>query len=213
MPAPIDNLKEAERKVFTATFQDGLLEIFLGCFVLMFAIAPLLSVSLGDFWSSFVFLPFWALVYLAIHFVRKHVVRPRLGQVGFGPARKARLVRFNLWMLLVLVAGLLLGILAAVNPLGPGWIYQAVFGLLVLALASVAAYFLDFDRLYLYGVLFAFSPMVGEWLYQNLGASHHGYPIVFGAAASLMILTGLILFIRFLREHPLPVQGAASVER
>ena len=34
------DLKEAERKVFRSTFQDGLVEIMLGSVVLMFAIAP-----------------------------------------------------------------------------------------------------------------------------------------------------------------------------
>ena len=52
------SLKEAERKVFKATFQDGMWDIFIGCIVLQFAIAPLLSSKLGDFWSSVIFLPF-----------------------------------------------------------------------------------------------------------------------------------------------------------
>ena len=60
------SLKAAERKAFRTTYNDGLVDIFLGCFFLMFVIAPYLSASLGDFWSSAVFLPFWALVYLAI---------------------------------------------------------------------------------------------------------------------------------------------------
>jgi hypothetical protein len=53
------SLKEAERKAFKASFDDGLWDIFLGCFFLIFAIGPYLSPTLGDFWSSMVFLPFW----------------------------------------------------------------------------------------------------------------------------------------------------------
>ena len=93
------SLKEAERKVFRATLQDGLLDIFIGCIVLQFAIAPLLSSRLGDFWSSIVFLPFWALVYGVIWLVRKSIVAPRLGSVKFGSARKTRLTKFTLVML------------------------------------------------------------------------------------------------------------------
>jgi hypothetical protein len=64
--SPQISLKEAERKVFKTTQNDGLWDIFLGCFLLIFVIAPYLSGTLGDLWSSVVFLPFWALVYLAI---------------------------------------------------------------------------------------------------------------------------------------------------
>ena len=65
------DLKEAERKVFRSTFQDGLVEIMLGCIVLMFAIGPFLSPYLGDFWSSAVFLPFWAGVFCLLWAVRR----------------------------------------------------------------------------------------------------------------------------------------------
>ena len=51
------SLREAERKAFRSRYNDGLWDILLGCFFLMFVIAPYLSASLGDFWSSAVFLP------------------------------------------------------------------------------------------------------------------------------------------------------------
>ena len=53
------SLREAERKAFRITHNDGLWDVLLGCYALMFVIAPYLSTSLGDFWSSAVFLPFW----------------------------------------------------------------------------------------------------------------------------------------------------------
>ncbi len=77
-------------------------------------------------------------------------------------------------------------------------------GLTLLIGFSAAAYFLDFPRLYAYGLLGALAPLIGEWLYQNMGASHHGFPIVFGTLAGVMILTGLVTFIRFLQNNPLP---------
>jgi len=52
------SLKEAEQKVFKTAYNDGLWDIFLGCFFMIFVIAPYLSESLGDFWISVVFLPF-----------------------------------------------------------------------------------------------------------------------------------------------------------
>jgi hypothetical protein len=201
------SLKEVERKVFATTFQDGLWDVFIGCVVLILAIGPFLSTTaLGDFWSSVVFLPFWAVVYLAIWLIRKHVVTPRIGVVKFGPSRKVKLSRLVTIGIVVNVAGFILGILSAQASDIPGWVVMTTFGLLMLTIFSVAAYFLDFARLYLYGVLMSLSALVGEWLYINMGASHHGWPITVGTTAAIMISVGLIKFAILLRHHPIPVE-------
>ena len=77
-----------------------------------------------------------------------------------------------------------------------------MLGLFLLVGFSVAAYMLDYTRLYFYGLMLFIAPLVGEWLYAYHGASHHGYPVVFGFSAGVMILTGLVLFIRLLKENP-----------
>jgi len=205
------SLKEAERQVFRTVFQDGLWDVFIGCLVLQFAIAPLLSVSMGDFWSSAVFLPFFGLVFLAIWLMRKYVVTPRVGRVKFGPFRTKKLVRFTLVMLALNCVAFVLGAIAAFTfDLVPGWIITAGFALVVLNGASIAAYFLSFSRLYVYGVMFALSFLVGELLYQHLGVPHHGGPVTFGFTAAAIILTGVVIFGRFLRSHPLPTVESPS---
>ena len=203
------SLKDIERKVFQSTFADGLWDVLLGCwFPLQLAIAPLLSRSMGDFWSSAAFLPFWGAIYLVIRGIRKKVVFPRIGRVELGTVRKSRLKRFSLALLIVNVIALILGLIAALRfrslPVGGP---PFVLGLILLIGFSAAAYFLDFPRLYVYGLLGALAPLIGEWLYQNRGASHHGFPIVFGTLAGVMILTGLVTFIRFMQNNPLPAEG------
>jgi len=200
------SLKDAERRVFQTTFADGLWDVFLGCwFPLQLAIAPLLSVSMGDFWSSAAFIPLWGVVYLVIWLVRKKVVKPRIGRVEFGAARKSKLKKLSAALLIVNVIAFIFGLIAALRfrslPAGGPPI---VLGLTLLIGFSAAAYFLDFPRLYIYGLLGALAPLVGEWLFQNMGASHHGFPIVFGSLAGVMVLTGLVVFIRFLQNNPLP---------
>ena len=205
MSSPI-SLKDTERKVFQSTFADGLWDVLLGCwFPLQLAIGPFLSPSMGDLWSSAVFIPFWGVVYLIIWLVRKKVVVPRVGRVKFGAVRKTKLKKFTVTMLVFNVIAFILGLIAAFRfrslPLGGP---NLVLGLILLIGFSTAAYFLDFPRLYVYGLLAALGTQFGEWLYQNMGASHHGYPIVFGTLAGVMILTGLVTFARFLRNNPLP---------
>jgi len=199
------SLKDAERKVFKSTFTDGLWDIFLSFFVLQFAIGPFLSTIMGDFWSSAMLIPILGVAYLAIWVVRKYVVAPRVGVVEFGAARKTRLKRFTMIMLAINLIAFLLGIIAALRfPSMPAGGPNIIFGLILLIVFSTAAYFLDFPRLYLYGLLTALAPQIGEWLYQNKGTLHHGYPIVFGTVAGIMFLTGLVTFVRFLANNPLP---------
>jgi hypothetical protein len=205
------SLKEAERKAFSTTTNDGLWDIFLGCIFLMFAIAPLLSTSLGDFWSSVVFLPFWALAYLAIRLIRKYVVTPRVGYVNFGQARKTRLRKFTLVMVVVNATAILIGIVALVSfGSVPGIIYTFTLGLILLVGFSLAAYLLDFPRLYFYGLLVWLSLLVGEWLWAHGYASHHDFPITFGITAGIMILVGLVVFVRLLHDNPVPEEGIPS---
>jgi hypothetical protein len=179
----------------------------------MFVIGPYLAPNLGDFWSTVVFIPFWGIVFLVIQLVRKFVVSPRMGTVKFGSVRKTKLVKFTFVMLVINILAFILGLVAAMNfGKVPGQILMFTFGLILLIFLSIAAYFLDFNRLFLYGLLVGFSPLVGEWLWNHGYAAHHGLPIAFGVSAGIMILAGVVLFIHFLRDNPPPKEGIPSEE-
>ena len=200
----IISLKQVERKIFSIATHDGLTDIFLGCIFMMFAIAPFLSADLGDFWSSAIFVPFWAVIALAIWLIRRYVIKPRIGEVKFGAARKAKLRRFHIVMIIANAIALILGLWFSFSTEeSSGSIMTIRFGLICLAISSLAAYFLDYRRLYVYGLLAGLSPLIGEWLWAHGYASHHGFPITFGITASVMILTGLFVFLRLLRAYPI----------
>ncbi len=205
------SLREAERKAFRMRYDDGLWDILLGGVFLMFPIAIHLSPSLGDFWSSAAILPFWALAWLAVWLVRKHIVRPRIGTMRPGPVRTAKLRRFTVVMLIANTAALFLGLAAASSFRSlPGQTTSILFGMILLVGFSVAGYLLGFRRLYIYGLLLGLCPIVGEWLWDNGLVAHHGFPVTFGAAAGVMILVGLAVFIRLLHDNPVHRRGLPS---
>ncbi len=63
-----------------------------------------------------------------------------------------------------------------------------------------------------YGLLVGISPVVGESLWTHGYATHHGFPITFGTSAGFMILVGVVLFVRFLRENRVLKEGVPSEE-
>ncbi len=197
-------LKSAERRVFRTALADGLWDVFIGCILLMFAIAPLLSESLGDFWSSVIFLPFWGLVYFAIRAVRRHFIAPRIGTVRFSSMRKKKLKLFSMVVASINALMLLAGIIALLvyDSQVPGGIWAWLMGLFALCSFSLAAYLLDYPRFYAYGLLLAAAPQLGEWLHTHYGATHHGYPLVFGVTSGVIILIGIGTMIRLLVTHP-----------
>jgi hypothetical protein len=199
------SLKELEKSVFKVSVQDGFIDIIVGLFLLGFAVAPLLSESLGDFWSTAVVWLIIGLIYLGLQAVRKHLIQPRVGKIEFGSYRKKRLTRLNLVMLVFNLVALIVGIVVFFRfSTLPGWAITFSFSIIMLVGFSLVAYMLEFPRLFIYGILAAFAIQIGEFLYQNFQFSHHGFPAVFGTMSAALILIGLAIMVRILVKYPLP---------
>lgn len=208
------DLVEAERRSFRAAYDTGLWDIMIAAVVSMLAIAPYLSRSMGDFWSSAVFLPVWAVLYLGLHLVRRRVVEPRVGKVRIGSHRKERQRRVSWVMLGLNVVALVVGIIAATGALSLAvWAYPATMGVVLLVGFSLAAYYLDVPRYFAYGLMLVGAPALGEWLFQRGLASHHGFPVVFGGAAVVIALGGVIRFLRVVPFHAPPSDAGSGDAR
>jgi hypothetical protein len=211
------DLKTLERRTFRAVIDDGLWDVVIATFFAMFAIAPLLSETMGDFWSVLVFLPIWLAAYLVVRVIRRTIVEPRIGTVRFGTERREQLRRLSLGLLVVNAVAAILGALAYIGvemdwlSLGDGSIgYPLGLGIVVLVGFSGAALVTGIPRYHAYGLMLAVAPLVGEWLWRNDLASHHGYPIVFGIAAAIVFIGGMVRFVTLVRSHR-PQQNHATV--
>ena len=109
-------------------------------------------------------------------------------------------------VLVINVIFLFLGVVSFFRPNASGYTVSIGFSVTMLILFTAAGYMLDFSFLYVYGILIALALPVGEWLYQNAGFSHHGWPVVFGTLSGIMFARGLYKFITLVKETPLQVE-------
>jgi len=205
------NLKEIERKAFRSTYQDGLWDINLGLVVVFMSVfiyrpadgySPM-NIILAVLGFSLAHLLFWT--------GKKFITIPRMGQVRFGAVRKQK--GTTLAIILGLVVLIQVGI---VGLTGLSWVNPEIgakvnellntpdLGLLIVAVVAslfvgpsmlLIAYFNDFPRGYYIAVMMALAVFLMIYLNQPV------YAIIIGF---LIILPGLVLFVRFLKSYPLP---------
>ena len=198
-------LKEVEQKVFQTTFQDGLWDIYLGLLLIIFGLSPLLEYlgfGFSENWililSAPVVITFWA--------AKKFISTPRIGSVKFAPSRKAKLKNVQIIIASWLIVGIIFFILTVTNKFSSSgingfnapliaWVVLCLFGF------SLGAYYLNFNRLYLYGIFYAI-PFPFLMQKHNLLLRNIGY-ITFFTFGGIMVLIGSILFIHFFRNYSL----------
>jgi hypothetical protein len=203
------NLKEAERKAYRSTFQDGLWDILLGLAFLNFPILALVSRAMSETVSMIGDLMAWLIVVVVFQLAKRYITVPRMGLVKFGPARKRKLLKMH-W---ILTGSFVLGLLVFLLFVGTdgdisGLLILGVFTANILIVLGLMAYLLDYERLYLYAVLFSVSLPLGEVLYSYAGLADPTY--VFLVTGGGAVLIGLWLLRRFLRDYPLPPADASG---
>jgi hypothetical protein len=209
------DLKQIERKAFRATHQDGLWDIFFGLVVIFMAINLYRPESGYSAWNIIIFLVGYVVANLIFWGGKIFITMPRMGQVKFGPIRKKRgtHLAIALGVIVIINVGLvLLTMQGWANPerfsqlnaflLDRGWMDIAVAligSLLVGTSMTLMAYFNDFPRGYYIASLASLAVFLMIWLNQPI------FPIILGG---LILIPGIVLFIRFLSKYPLPKQEA-----
>jgi len=202
------NLKELELKAWTSYFQDGLWDIFLGLLLLAMAVWALLSdVGFSESLGMAIFIGLEVLAMLVLWAGKKIITVPRMGRVKFGPKRKAKLnwVRVVLLLSVLVGAGVFVAGLAIrgnlSERLNAAFFFPAAWIVNVIVVFSLGAYFLDFNRLYLIGVMYAL-PVPLDILFRKVADIDLSF-IAFGVPAIVILIVGSVMLVRFLRDYPL----------
>lgn len=208
------DLKELERKAFRSTFQDGLWDIYLGFLLLMMGGAPLIT-SLGLDGKGWLLAVDFVLVMFAMGafwIAKKRITVPRLGQVKFGAGGKARQKKTSLVLFFSVMVGVaLLLVMLAARGGRADWalselLIPGVWAVNVLFVFGLAAYFMDFERLYLYAILYAVP--VPLWLTAHRWTDIDLGFAAFAVPAGIIIAIGVITLARFLRDYPVPTEAS-----
>jgi hypothetical protein len=188
-------LKELEKKAFKSTFQDGLWDIQLGLIILGIALTSFIK-------NDYFLIPYYAVIIVLVMAAKKFITVPRIGLVKFGKERKKSMNKLRLILVISVLFGLAMvlitksGMLSGINEFPVGLIIVSLNFLIVF---SLMAYFMDFERLYYYAVLVAVSFPMAEIMEVNGLISNGSY--VFVVPSGIMVITGTVLLIRFMREY------------
>jgi hypothetical protein len=207
------NLKELERRAWKSVFQDGLWDIYLGLLLLAMAVGAWLSDSgVPEAWHYAIYATLMVLSMLVLWAGKRFITLPRMGRVTFGPKRKTRLNWVRMLLFISVLAGIAVFVIALAMRSHPSErltltvIFPSVWVVNVLVVFGLGAYFLDFNRLYLIGVMYAL-PLPLDIMFHELAGIDLS-SIAFGVPAAVILIVGLAMFIRFLRDYPLPIEGA-----
>jgi hypothetical protein len=204
------NLKEIERKAFRSTYQDGLLDIVISSVVGSMALMEFIVVR-DDFpWLYLVLAMLGVCAGQLVFWVGKRFITlPRMGQVQFGENRRKRskTLAFILAVVVLIQVGIVLmtagvwaipGLEEKLQALLPGRsandLLVAAVGALFVGPSMVAiAYFIDFPRGYYIALVMSLGVFLMIWF---------GQPLIQVGAALLILIPGMFLFVRFLRQYP-----------
>jgi len=200
------NLKQVERNVFRDYFKDGLFDIVVGTYLLLIGLMlPMGTVT-----------PFIALFVIfsrsLLRRLKKRFTYPRTGYVELRQGDPQPLPRLVLGSLVLGLIALVAVLIAAGVIARPGQWYQWIpifLGILLagvflgLALrARLARYYVIAGIALIGGPTAALLPLTGKL--DNIG-------ICFDMVGAVLPAWGVLVFVRFLRKHPLPTEEVSDV--
>jgi len=205
------SLREIEKKTYMSYNQDGLLDIFVGVYILLFGIGILL-LTMTDFSTWFVIPAIFTAIMIPVWIsAKKRITMPRIGYVKFGTRGANKMMAIFLGLM---VAGLGVFMVFGLGAsMGEGWALtlrdffisnsMILIGIGAVTISSLFAYTMGLKRLYGYGLLTFVLFFTGYFV-----AIPFEYFLV--TIGLVIVISGFVLLMRFIRKYPLP-QGDTNI--
>jgi hypothetical protein len=199
---PLD-LKAIEKKVFRTFYDDGLLELGIGCAVFLSGLGMTIQ-ERGLIYALYV------IPVLAFIWMKRAVVVPRAGLVIGGlkhkkNRRKAAAVLFaSVLINLLIIIGARKGILPSFSGDLP--VLSILISVKILIVLILLGFFLGYDRLYYWAGILATGFMLSEGRIHETGKISDG-GVMLMITGGFVFFAGWLLFIRFIHQYPMPPEG------
>jgi len=192
------DLKAIEKKAFTSYHRDGMSDIIAGLALLLAGFSMLYH------FSTFAVIMYAVFVPLGVR-LRKSIITPRIGFVKFS---KARLTRKNRLMTIAFSATVIVGVFNFIAFAGgeSSWkefvrgLELVPFGIVAAFIMALVGYLFAINRLIVYALLTAGSIVT----FHLLGIPP---PANFFLLGAVILFTGLVLLLNFLKKYPLSKPG------
>jgi 4-amino-4-deoxy-L-arabinose transferase-like glycosyltransferase len=196
------DLKKVEKQTYQFTFTDGLYDMAYGSLLIFIAIAPILREILYPSYIIFLILPASLILILG----KRFVTVPRIGIVKFNQNRTKSRNKIGLLIAIlfpITVVMVVLTFFGFFNIKVGGYIVPVGAGLFALILLSLIAYIMDYSHFYLYAVSIGLGIPLAELLEPIFGEPLD-YIISFGISGILILVYGIITFVKFIKKYPIP---------
>lgn len=201
------DLKALEKKAWRSVFQDGLWDIYLGILLMAFAVSAWLdTLSISEDLRMGIYIGVMLFAMLVLGVGKRFITIPRMGRVKFGVKRKKMQNYTRLVLLFSVVVGLIMYWVTASIYAGESggifsmrWLMPLVWVLNIVIVAGAAAYFLEYDRLYIIGLLYALTVPLDFVIKIATQVDVGMY--IFLVAGLIILLMGSVYLYRFMRDH------------
>jgi hypothetical protein len=203
------NLREIEKKAYMSYHQDGLLDIFVGVYILGFGLGIWADMIVGFFGFGSIMPAILIATVLPIWIAAKRkITMPRIGFVKFGPGGTTKLTAIFIGLMVVGLGVFFVFTFASFQS-GSLQLHDLIIqnGMLIVGFGSLAVcvlfgYSMGLKRLYAYGLLALIALVIGHFI-----GIFFAYILV--ALGTTVVATGVALLISFVRKYPL--QGDKAI--
>jgi hypothetical protein len=198
------SLKEIEKKTYKTYHQDGLIDIFVGLYILLFGAGIFLR-TYTEFTTWFIIPAIFPSVMIPIWIsFKRRITIPRIGYVKFGLRSANKLMAVFLGLAVVGLGVFM--VFGFGGMMDQSWAVtlmdlivsnsMIIIGVSAFLLSSLFAYTMGLKRLYAYGLLTLIMFTIGHFIVTQF----EYFPVIIGSA---IIIYGLVLLRQFLRKYPL----------